>query len=197
MIHALDLTLQELFKQGMPKSLVEQVTISFVAPDNQFPPTNVILPAIDLFLYDIRENRELRGSEWQMQRSETGSVVRQTPPTRVDCSYLITAWPSQNTPNPAYDEHRLLGEVMRTLLRFTTIPRGILQGELADSQLPLPTTSLQAGKLQSLAEFWQAMGGKPKAVLNYSVTIAVPVHEPEEIGLPVLDKQVPGWSAEI
>jgi hypothetical protein len=32
--------------------------------------------------------------------------------------------------------------------------------------------------LQSLAEFWQALGGKPKAALTYTVTIGVSVDVP-------------------
>jgi hypothetical protein len=32
-----------------------------------------------------------------------------------------------------------------------------------------------------LGEFWQAMGGKPKAALNYTVTISVAVHEAAEV----------------
>lgn len=49
---------------------------------------------------------------------------------------------------------------------------------------------LQPGRLQSVGEFWQALGGKPKAALNYTVTIGVFAHEPEEIGPPVIDQRI-------
>jgi hypothetical protein len=46
-----------------------------------------------------------------------------------------------------------------------------------------------------MAEFWQAVGGKPKAVLNYTVTIGVSVYPPVEAGPPVIDKRIPGRRA--
>ena len=67
---------------------------------------------------------------------------------------------------------------MRTLLRFRRLPRDVLKGSLANAQLPLPVTCMQQGRLQSLGEFWQALGGKPKAALNYMVTLAVDINEP-------------------
>lgn len=173
MIHDLNNSLKVILQHELPTPLNEQVAISFDPPDDQFPPPSVTPPAIDLFLYDIRENRDLRSNEWSLQRESDGTGRRSMPLVRVDCSYLITAWPSQSTPNRAADEHRLLSEVMMVLLRFPTLPEWLLQGGLAAQELPLPTAVLQPGHLQSLGEFWQALGGKPKAALNYTVTIAV------------------------
>jgi hypothetical protein len=48
--------------------------------------------------------------------------------------------------------------------------------------------TLQPGQLQSLGEFWQALGGKPKAALTYTVTIGVSAVAPEETGPLVTDK---------
>jgi hypothetical protein len=67
----------------------------------------------------------------------------------------------------------------------------VLQGTLAGQAPPLPAAVLQPGRLQSMGEFWQALGGKPKAALNYTVTIGVQPHKVIEIGPPVTDKQVP------
>jgi hypothetical protein len=183
MIHDLDSTLREVLLRDLPSTLAEQVAISFDTPDDQFPPTSVTLPAIDLFLYDVRENLELRSNEWSMTRRSDGTAQRRLPPTRVDCSYLITAWPSESAPSPAQDEHMLLGEVMVVLLRYPKLPAELLQGNLNQQELPLPTSVLQPGRLQSLGEFWQALGGKPKSALNYTVTIAVQPFEPVEVPL--------------
>ncbi len=174
MIDDLDKTLEELLRQELPQNLVEQVTISFATPDDQFPPTSVTLPAVDLFLYDVRENRELRSNEWLVERN-AGMATKQRAPVRVDCSYLITAWAGD-----ADSEHRLLGKVMRALLRHPTLPAGVLSEGLRGQEVPLPTSSLQPGRLQSMGEFWQAMEGKPRAALNYTVTIGVEPHEPVE-----------------
>ncbi len=190
MIQDLDKSLEELLKHELPASIVSQVAISFATPDDQFPPPAVKLPALDLFLYDVRENRELRSTEWLIERRSDGTATRQRSPARVDCSYLVTAWPSQSAQNPAQDEHRLLGEVMAVLLRHPTLPAEILQGSLAGQQPPLPASVLQPGLLQSVGEFWQAMGGKPKAALHLTVTIGVAAAPPVETGPVVTDKQL-------
>jgi len=183
MIDDLDRTIAALLRRELPPSIAEQVQISFATPDDQFPPQSVTLPAIDLFLYDVRENLELRSNEFYLDRRSDGTATRTQAPVRVDFSYLVTAWPSASLPDPAQDEHRLLGEVMRALLRHRTIPEDVLQGELVTQEPSLPTSTLQPGRLQSLGEFWQALGGKPKAALNYSVTVAVDITMPEEVVL--------------
>jgi hypothetical protein len=177
MIDDIDKTLETLLKHDLPAALISQVMISFAAPDAQFPPQSVTLPAINLFLYDLRENRDLRTNEWVTERQGTGSVARKRAPVRVDCAYLITAWASASTPNPAQDEHRMLGEVMKVLLRHATIPASMLQGSLAGQSPALPTAALQANNLQSLGEFWQALGGKPRTALSYTVTVSVDPYE--------------------
>jgi hypothetical protein len=185
MIDDLDRSLENLLKRELPPELVSQVTISFATPDGQFPPPSVSLPAIDLFLYDVRENRELRDGEWRFERQSDGTAVRKGSPVRVDCSYLITAWPSSGSTTPAQDEHRLLGEVMKALLRYAALPADVLAGSLSGQQPPLPASSLQPGRLQSMSELWQALGGKPRATLNYIVTLGVDLGLTAEAGPPV------------
>jgi len=186
LLHELDQTLAALLKRELPGR--DQITVSFAAPDDQF---SVKLPAVDLFLYDVRENLDLRGNDDVIERQSDRTAIRLRSPVRVDASYLITAWPGsaagQN--DPSEDEHRLLSAVMRTLLRFPKLPRELLKGSLARQELPLPVSTLQPGRLQSLGEFWQALGGKPKAALNYTVTLAVDVSEPERLPL-VVDREM-------
>jgi uncharacterized protein DUF4255 len=188
MIDDLDKSLEQLLKAELPPSLVSQVAITFATPSDQFPPAAVTLPAVDLFLYDVRENRDLRSNEWQVDRRSDGTAQKSQPALRVDCSYLITAWPSASSTTPAQDEHHLLGEVLKALLRHATLPAAVLQGTLAGQEPPLPATSLQPGRLQSLAEFWQAVGGRAKAAVHYTVTLSVAPRLPTEAAVPVVDK---------
>ena len=97
MINALDETLKALLRRDLPSALAEQVQISFATPDDQFPPQSVTLPAIDLFLDDVRENLDLRSNEVYLERRGNGTAIQTRAPVRVDFSYLITAWPSQNS----------------------------------------------------------------------------------------------------
>ena len=189
MIKGLDETLKTLLTRELHEVLAEVPEISFATPDDQFPPQSVTLPAIDLFLYDIRENLELRSNEVYVERRSDGTATRTPAPVRVDFSYLITAWPSLAIRDPAEDEHNLLGEVMKVLLRYRTIPEEVLHESLLTQQPELPVAALQPGRLQSLGEFWQALGGKPKAALNYQVTLSVDIAKPEEVRL-VTDKQI-------
>jgi len=184
MLHDLDATLAALLDSELS---MENVAISFAAPDDQFPPSNVSLPALAFFLYDIREDTDLRSGQWEVEKVK-GRFVRTRPPVRVSCSYLITAWPSDSAPDPAADEHRLLGEVMKVLLRHRKLPEAYLRGELAGQEPPLPASIIGEARLQSLGELWQAMGGRPKAALHYAVTISVDVGEPEPVGPVVTDK---------
>ena len=110
MIDDLDRTLDKLLRHELPTAIVDQVSISFATPDNEFPPPSVTLPAIDLFLYDIRENTQLRNTQWNTERQLNGTATRTRSPIRVDCSYLITAWSSDSSNARAFDEHRLLSE---------------------------------------------------------------------------------------
>ena len=185
MFHDLDATLAALVQGELP---MRNVAISFASPDDQFPPSSVTLPAIAFFLYDVRENVELRTNQWETQRQPNGMTTRKRPPARVDCSYLITAWPSENAPNPAQDEHRLLGEVLKVLLRHRRIPETYLHGELIGQEPPLPAKIIAENQLQSLGEFWQAMGGRPKATLHYGITLSVDVFDSEDVGPEVTEK---------
>jgi hypothetical protein len=182
MFHDLDSTLTELLTRELPPKLVEQVSISFATPDGQFPPAAVKLPAINLFLYEIQENRELRGAGDLVERQVDGRVLRATAPVRIDCHYLVTAWPKSGVQQPEQDEHRLLGDVMRALLRHKELPREALRGALKDQPLPVRAFLLLSSQQQTRGDFWQALGGKPKAAFNYTVTIAFDVDAPEDIG---------------
>jgi hypothetical protein len=188
MIDDLDRSLEELLKLGLPGELAEQVTITFATPTRDFP-SSVTPPALNLFLYDVRENRDLRSTELTVERRADGTAVRQRAPVRIDCSYLVTAWASESV-SAAFDEHKLLGEVVRVLLRYPTLPEAVLHGTLAGQDIPLPTTALQPGHLQNLGEFWQALGGQPRAALNYTVTLALQVGEPRELGPVVTERRI-------
>jgi hypothetical protein len=54
----------------------------------------------------------------------------------------------------------------------------------------MPARIIAEAQLHSLGEFWQAMGGKPKATLHYAVTVSVDIFEPAEVGPEVTDKVI-------
>jgi len=145
--------------------------VLFDRPDSSFTPQ---APAtVNLFLYEVRENVELRDNEPRVERVNGRAIVRQAP-KRYDCSYLVTAWPTAG-PDLPLQEHRLLGQTLHVLSRHPTIPPAFLQGSLVGQEPPLPLVAAQMDGLQSPAEFWTAMGSQVRAAFTVTATIAVPV----------------------
>ncbi len=177
----LDATLATLLKRELPRPIVEQVSISFAAPGEDLS-ANVTLPAIDLFLYEIHENTDLRDRNPVFDRRTDGTVHRTLAPVRVDCHYLVTAWPRPGGTQPELVEHELLGCALRVLLRHREIPEEVLQGSMKRQPMPLRAAAIQAQAQKPRGDFWLALGGKPKAAFDYRVTLCVDVEEPEEAG---------------
>jgi hypothetical protein len=141
-----------------PAAGAGHVDIVFDRPGEAFAPSQ---DTIDLFLYDIRENRDL------------------TPPpsggrhVALACLYLVTAWPTGGG-ELALREHDLLGHVLGVLARNPAIPARFLQGALA-GQTPPRLLLLHPEAMQSTAEFWTALGGKLRPSLSLTVTLSLPV----------------------
>ncbi|MGD1703170.1 DUF4255 domain-containing protein [Dapis sp. BLCC M229] len=187
MLQDLDNTLKSLLNKEipyLPGTTTTEVSISF---DTPYQGAIQEKPAINCFLYDVRENLELRDRSWLVERQSNGKALKKRPPARVDCSYLITAWLEDEKDIQA--EHQLLGEVMKVLLRHRQIPETYaVENDFEEQKIPLRLISLRPSNLQSFGEFWQAMGGKdgtkPKVVLHCTITISVPVDEAgTEVGL--------------
>jgi len=173
MIRDLSATLESLLTDPVLTADLPQLATASVVFDR---PTDTFAPpstSIDLFLFDIRENFELRTNERVFDRVGRDVIVRQ-PPRRIDCSYLLTAWPVGG-PDLPLQEHRLLGQALQLLGRQPTVPAGFLQGSLAGQEPPLPLIVPQIEGLKSPAEFWTAMSSRLRAALTVTVTISVPL----------------------
>ena len=186
MLDALDNTLELLLTRELPPDIPSKDTTVSISFDTPYQGAIKQKPAINFFLYDVRENLELRSSKWLVERQSNGKAVKKRPPARVDCSYLITAWPQKE--DEIQTEHQLLGAVMKVLLRYRQLPETFVDNDLEGQEIPLRLISLRPSNIQSVGEFWQAMGGKegtrPKVVLHCTVTISVPIDEVgEEVGL--------------
>jgi hypothetical protein len=172
MIRDLDDTLQALLHtQAAPGSELASADISFEIPDSDWRGTLTKL-TVNCYLYDIRENRELRTHEPRVLRSADGKrAIRRTPPVRVDCGYCITGW-SPATSESVLEEHRLLSQVLAVLFRNPTLPAGVLQGSLATQIPPYPWLIAAPEGVKNPPEFWGALDQQLKPSLNYVVTLA-------------------------
>jgi hypothetical protein len=139
-------------------------------------PSDTLAPpksTVDLFLYDIREDLDLRSNQTTKTRAGNQTITHPAA-LRLACSYLATAWPVGGADIPL-QEQRLLSEVLVVLSHYPMIPPSFLQGTLAGQEPPLPMVALHPDALKNLAEFWSSLGSKLKASLTVTITISVPV----------------------
>ena len=167
MIKSLDRTIKKLIlKKGCFNS--RDVDIRFDQPTRDWA-AGLTKPAINCYLYDIRENRELRNREWIVDRQPNGQARKKIAPLRVDLSYLITAWTSE-----VEDEHGVLWRVMVALSATPILTQDLLEGDLKDQPFPIPAQTAQGSEaMHNLSDLWNVMENELKPAINYTVTLAV------------------------
>lgn len=173
MIHDLDETLKELL-QKHGKLNGNEIDIAFDQPTGDWAAT-LSRPTINLYLYDIRENLELRARSPQIQRNYENRTARQVfPPKRIDLSYLITVWAR----NPE-DEHQLLWRVLGTLSRFTKIEPDVHgKGVIRDQPIALPLkVALPSDAVRNMPDLWGVMENQLKPSINCQITAVLDLEE--------------------
>jgi|SRR5215204_20988 len=163
---------------AFPELAAAQVV--FDRPAEQFKPSQT---TVDLFLYDVREDMELRSNEPTVERLNGQAVIKR-PPLRVACSYLLTAWPVGGGELPL-QEQKILSQALMVLARHPTIPPSFLKGSLAGQEPPLPMMASRADGLKNPSEFWTAVGNKLRPSVSVVVTISLDPFAPETAPLVV------------
>jgi hypothetical protein len=121
---------------------------------------------VNCFLYDVRENLELRSTDWEVQK-RNGASSNKRLPARIDATYQVTVW--ARAPE---DEHRLLWRVLLALFRNPVIPDDVLQGGLRDQPFPTRAVTVQPSQARANpAELWQALDNRIRPALTYTVTV--------------------------
>lgn len=124
-------------------------------------------PAVNVFLYDLREDTSRRHSGAQAEHDDDGMVVGRREPSRwYQLSYLVTAWTARLN-----DEHRLLADVLRGLSRHESMPDAWLTGSLAEREL---NVLLDVGGTVTegvtATDIWSSLGGQYKPSISLRVT---------------------------
>jgi len=165
MIGDLSLTLKALLQAHERPELVRNAEVAFDAPGDTYNPSAA---TINLFLYDVRENRLLRSNvaEWDRVSSEI-----RPPAYRLACSYLVTAWAGAalSGEDAILAQHSLLGEVARALSCTTEIA-------LAGQPYPVPLTLSHLEPSDNPGQFWSALGGKLRPSFTLTATVALMPH---------------------
>jgi hypothetical protein len=150
--------------------IYERGRISPAEVDVRFePPTRAYIdrltrPTINMFLYDISENTELRRSEFRTTRSN-GQSERRMAPRRIDLRYLVTVLTTE-----IEDEHQLLWRTLATLMRFHEIPSDLLPAGVRDIETPVTTRAARADDNARINDLWSPLGIDPRSALSYVVT---------------------------
>src|SRR5437763_5719148 len=122
MLLELHTTLQHLlYKRGHISP--HEIDITFEAPTRERI-DKLTRPTINLFLFDLQENTELRQSNYEVTRNN-GRAERRLVPRRFDLRYMVSALTTS-----VEDEHQLLWRVLVTLVQHPQLPAELLSDEL-------------------------------------------------------------------
>jgi len=157
----------------------EDVAIRFDLPDVNATQSDA---AISVFLYDIHEDLQLRTAG---SRGFNAGSGRLSPGwANVKCSYLITYWestgPATDAGNPDSQPDNQAIKVMSQVLAALINNRQLADIPGAYTQVIPPTENLN-----SLGNFWQALGNRPRLSLNYCVTVPISLSDKGEGVTPV------------
>ncbi len=167
MLNELDESLKALLVQDLPRVMerieADGFDISFDVPNRDFR-SRLTRPTLCLYLYNIQENRELRGRRWMISRAN-GTATTRRPPVKLDCNYMITAWS-----NEVEDEHRLLAGATRVLFRHPVLPIDVLQGALVDAD-EVRTEVAQPESFKDVVDIWSVLDNDLHPSVRVTVTI--------------------------
>lgn len=167
MLLDLNNTLKALLVRRVPLD-PNEVEISFECPKREWS-AKVLKPTVNLYLFDVREDRDLRQNAWQIDRGRNGPAGQRRAPIVIQVSYFITVWARE-----VADEHMLLWRVLAALMRELEIAPDLLHGQLRELGPPIRTTTAQAdGVLRNPGEFWNALDNdlKPAVIFAASMTL--------------------------
>jgi hypothetical protein len=166
MLADLDESVRALLKRELEHHGFDGIEIAFEAPDKEWA-SSLSGPAVNLFLYDIREAKDVRPIDWE-EELVNGRTRDLRPPLRIDASYAVTAWT-----RAVEDEHRLLSQTMAILYAFPVLGSDELTGTLANGSQRYPIKARTAQERhEDASDFWTAVGGRYKASFNYVVTLS-------------------------
>jgi Pvc16 N-terminal domain len=199
MLDLLDVLIRDLLLGAGIPNLTQPQQVRFQPPDATLRTdvVNLALPALCVYLADLRENRRLRSNE-RIPLPLNGDMSAEPAPPRVDCHFLISAWSAvQPGPGvePVLEEHQLLYLAGAALMRAGEIGPGRTYpaGDPRRLAWPVrfrddvfPTVVLPVEGFGKLSEFWTTMGpNSPWKPVVYCV-ITVPVALLREIQGPMV-----------
>ena len=202
MIDQLDQTLKDILDDDrMLRELPEfkelkEAEINFDIPQEKYAPQQ---DTVNLYLYDIHENRELRDAV-PIYKIVNGKYEKRNPPLRIDCSYMVTAWSAQNKDKALDNEHKILSQALMWLSQFPIIPEDYLPDTWKDKfspayqPFPVYLSVAQQDGVKQAGEFWAALGSPPRPYLNVVITITMDMYKQVPEPVPVVITKITGYA---
>lgn len=164
--HSAIIKLNTALEDVLKVDLGTDVIIRFDLPKLDSP---VESPTVSVFLYQLTEDLELReGEPRQYVKADKKYAVANV---YLRCSYLITYWdPSdggESGQGPDSQQMKVISWITGALINNRELPGG---GSLFSRLMP-------SEHLNSLGNFWQALGNRPRLCLTYDATIRVPLND--------------------
>jgi hypothetical protein len=147
---------------------------------------------LNIYLYEVHENRDLHRAEWDVLVPSPGGSVLSQPPAYLDCHYLISAWsPSEDseTLSPMLDEHELLSEALRILMRNPNVNPAALHitgGGLVFQQAHVYLTVAPPEAPRVLNDFWSTMKLPWRPAIQLIATAPLDLLRDEALGATVV-----------
>jgi hypothetical protein len=166
MLNLLDRVIEEVLDSGWtPTPPPARPGFYFTVPDEAWRDRvrSGTTRRLNIYLYEVRENREMHRAPWDVVTLADQTAVLSQPPAYFDCHYLISAWsPTEESEatSPVPEEHELLGEALRVLLRnpdVTPATLGIAGGGPVFQQAHIYLTVSPPETPRVLNDFWSTM----------------------------------------
>ncbi|MGJ0625063.1 DUF4255 domain-containing protein [Xenorhabdus bovienii] len=163
------------------KYLNKDIEIRFDLPEINTVPPNA---TVSVFLYDIHEDLQLRSAESRGFNASAGKLLPGW--VNVKCNYLITYWesscPKSDASSPDSQPCNQAIQVMSQVLEALINNR-----QLTDIPGAYTKVIPQQENLNSLGNFWQALGNRPRLSLNYSVTVPISLNNGQDNVTQIVD----------
>jgi hypothetical protein len=172
-LSALESALQAWLREQLPLT-ADVGDISFDSPDASWGAA-LTRPTVNLFLFDIARAAQ-QSVPMPPRRDQGGLLVQERPAPCVAFSYLLSTWGGG-----VREEHRLLGDAVRAVLRTPTLNPGPESQELVG---PVLLSMSEANDVRA-RELWQGLGGRLRAGLVLVAITAVPLGRATPLATPV------------
>jgi Pvc16 N-terminal domain/Carboxypeptidase regulatory-like domain len=197
MIGYIDNMLRHLFLSRIDQ-LTDESQVRFQPPDDDWVSyvTNLNVDgepvnALNVYLFEIRENAQLRSNR-RTQTTSEGLVREYIAPNRLDCHYFVSAWsPADNTGavEPSVDEHELMFEATAVLTREGSLqPTQVYAPNAVPLGFPevivdahLPTAVAPSEGFAKIPEFWSSMAQSWRPGIHLIITIPI-IQLPKVLG---------------